>query len=351
MIEERELEEKIISYYTRLIDHDYGGVYGRVDHEQNVYKRVPKVMFQQCRYLWFFSEMGQKQSADDLFRFISDHGIDKEHGGLYWSLSYMGKEMENDSKDALCQATAILAFVSYGEITQALSLFHLLEDKFFDGTGYKESLDRSFSKVLSSYRLVSSLLHIIESYTELFKKTEQSEVRRVLERDITLIHDLFYQKEGVVLHDLLDGKNSAMNVPRSYGHEMECFHIVDKACEAIGMPLPAWTLDLYQSCLQHGLFKDHIIYSVKKREAVHWVEAEAVIAAIHAYARTKETKYIDLAKTLLDFIQHNLIMKDGEGEWYYDDTGNPKDIVSLWKGPYNNTSMYQTIKETNELHL
>jgi cellobiose epimerase len=68
-----------------------------------------------------------------------------------------------------------------------------------------------------------------------------------------------------------------------------------------------------------------------------------VVGFLNAYQLSKDTKYIDAALRVWDFIANNLVDRD-HGEWFWRvkpeggvDESLPK--VSEWKGPYHASRM------------
>lgn len=350
MMPRQEFEQKIVPFYQRLEDSDYGGFFGRVDYELNIYKRTAKNMIQNSRLMWFFSvassilERGDLMPcAESAFNFLRDCGTDNKHGGVYLVLSHSGSDIEDDTKNALCQATAILGLSAYGTkeaLAKAVELYMILESRFFDGSGYRENFNSDYSRCLSVNKHVSTLIHIVEAYTQLWNKTKAVQIKESLERALIILYSVFYKKDTCSLSELVDENGKVVSLRRSFGHEMECSHLVDKAYEALGKDALDWTIELFNSSLRSAMVLNHIAYSENKTEAVHWVQAQAVSAGCNAWKRTSDKKYLDVIKMLYDFIEEKIVMKHSDGEWYYDDTKFAKDIVSTWKGPYNNTYMY-----------
>ena len=84
------------------------------------------------------------------YAFLKEHCIDREYGGIYWSLNYDGTPFDT-TKHTYNQAFGIYALSSYYETSHdeealalAKRLFSLIEEKCTDGIGYLEALPESF---------------------------------------------------------------------------------------------------------------------------------------------------------------------------------------------------------------
>jgi mannobiose 2-epimerase len=92
----------------------------------------------------------------------------------------------------------------------------------------------------------------------------------------------------------------------------------------------------------------------KKR--VWWVQAEAVIGFLNGYqAAPEQTRYLEAAKTLWDYIQNYVVDKREGSEWFWALTEDnqpmeDKPIVEPWKCPYHNGRMCLEIIRRN-LHV
>ena len=88
--------------------------------------------------------------ADHAFAFIKEHCVDKENGGVYWSLNYDGS-VSDPTKHTYNQAFAVYALSSYYEAGKkeearelAFELFDVIEDKCRDAGGYLEAFTVDF---------------------------------------------------------------------------------------------------------------------------------------------------------------------------------------------------------------
>jgi cellobiose epimerase len=118
---ENELHE-ILSWWKEMtIDENHGGFVGKIDHDNKIYPEAPKSSVLNSRILWAFSsaynltkDREYLKVAERAFHYIAEHFIDREFGGVYWSVDFNGKPL--DTKKQIYA----LAFSVYG-----LSEFYL----------------------------------------------------------------------------------------------------------------------------------------------------------------------------------------------------------------------------------
>lgn len=157
----RMLEENIIPFWQGLRDDEYGGYIGHVDFSMHSDCKAEKGCILHSRILWFFSEaalllnrMDLAADAEHVYSFFTQHCMDREQGGVYWSVSYDGSPMDT-TKHTYNQAFALYALSSYYRLTKnpnakqlAYQLFDLIQEKAFDGAGYLEAFDRNWKPFL-----------------------------------------------------------------------------------------------------------------------------------------------------------------------------------------------------------
>ena len=115
----KHLQVDIIPFWQGMEDKEFGGFYGYMGYDLKLNKEAVKGCILNSRILWFFSNaylvLGRKElleSAGCAFRFLKEHCLDREYGGVFWSLTYKG-EPEDTTKHTYNQAFAIYALSSY----------------------------------------------------------------------------------------------------------------------------------------------------------------------------------------------------------------------------------------------
>ena len=153
----KHLTERIIPFWKSLRDEEYGGYYGWLGYDLVLDKKAVKGCILNSRILWFFSNayllLGEKsllQEAEHGWNFLKDRCVDRENGGVYWSLSYDGKP-EDTTKHTYNQAFAMYALSSYYDasgdreaLELAWDLYHLIETRCRDEYGYLEAFNIRF---------------------------------------------------------------------------------------------------------------------------------------------------------------------------------------------------------------
>ena len=184
----------IIPFWENLKDDTYGGYYGYLDYDLNLNKTYEKGCILNSRILWFFSNaymlLGHadlKENADHAYQFLKDHCLDREEGGVFWSVTYDGKPLDT-TKHTYNQAFAIYALSSYYDATKneealeiAKGLQDIIEEKCVDEYGYLEAFNRKFQPEendklsengVIAEKTMNTLLHVFEAYTEFYRVTK-----------------------------------------------------------------------------------------------------------------------------------------------------------------------------------
>src|ERR1700744_359856 len=111
---------RILSYWMKNTpDNDYGGFLGRIDGEDNVITDSPKGSVLNARILWSFSAAYNLNKnpeylhyAERAYQYITDHFIDREYGGVYWTVDYKGDPLDT-KKQVYASAFAIYGLSEY----------------------------------------------------------------------------------------------------------------------------------------------------------------------------------------------------------------------------------------------
>ena len=107
------LVERLLPFWKKLRDEENGGFYGYMDFDLQVDKKAEKGCILNSRILWFFSEAAMITGDETLlpyarhaYRFLTEKCLDTEQGGVYWSVTYDGKPLD-DTKHTYNQAFAV----------------------------------------------------------------------------------------------------------------------------------------------------------------------------------------------------------------------------------------------------
>ncbi len=369
------LEEQLIPFWEGLKDRKNGGYYGYMGYGLELDANAVKGCILNSRILWFFSNAYLTLRDDKLledakhaWQFMKDYCIDKEHGGIFWSVTYDGK-IEDDTKHTYNQAFAIYALSTYydasGE-TEALSLaeelYHIIEERCTDEYGYLEAFDREFRPVendklsengVIAEKTMNTLLHVFEAYTELYRVAKKEEVADRLRFMLDLMADKVYNPEIGRQEVFFDRTWNSLIDLYSYGHDIETAWLVDRGLEVLGddactVKLSPITREITRNIYDRA-YKNHSLLNeaengVDDTTRIWWVQAESVVGFVNGYQKNNNCReYLESAEDIWSYIKEYLLDKRNGSEWYWavDAEGKPleKPIVEPWKCPYHNGRM------------
>ena len=256
----QELTGRIIPFWEGLRDEEYGGFYGYQDFDLNVQKTYEKGCILNSRILWFFSnayltlkDEKLRADAEHAYRFMKQACVDREYGGVFWSVTYDGKPLDT-TKHTYNQAFCIYALSSYYEasgdaeaLELAKKLFTLIETTCMDEVGYLEAFTRDF-KPESNEKLsengvladktMNTLLHVFEAYTELYRVSGDLKVKRRLLWIMDLFAEKIYNPKLHRQEVFFDKHYNSILDLHSYGHDIETAWLIDRGCKVLDDPEP-----------------------------------------------------------------------------------------------------------------
>lgn len=371
------LKTKILPFWMNLRDEKQGGYYGYMDYDLQVDKKAVKGCILNSRILWFFSNACMCLKDESLlpfarhaYEFLRDVCLDKEYGGVFWSVTWNG-EIEDGTKHVYNQAFAVYALSSYYAASKdeealklAWELFALIEERGKDAGGYLEAFARDFrtpagneklseNGVMAS-RTMNTLLHVFEAYTELYRVTKDVQVVAPLKEMLCLFADKVYAPELHRQEVFFDADWNSLIDLYSYGHDIETAWLIDRGCEVLGDPemtkrLRVITGDLAANVYRRAYHK-HSLWNecekgVENKTRVWWVQAEAMVGFFNAWEKAPEhTEYLKAVEEIWGYIKEFMVDPREGSEWFWelDDEGKPesrKPIVEPWKCPYHNGRM------------
>lgn len=370
------LYQVIIPFWKGMRDDDYGGFYGYMDYNLKLHKEAVKGSILNSRILWFFSSASITleddtllKEADHAYRFLVQHCMDQENGGVHWALQYNATPYDT-TKHTYNQAFAIYALSTYYQAThnpealdKAMELFDLIETKCRDEIGYMEAFDQQFHEIgndklsengVIAQKTMNTLLHILEAYTQLYYVTKNERVAGCLRWIFDKIADQVYNP---VLHRqevFFDKDMNSIIDLYSYGHDIEASWLIDRGLEILGdakyiNKMQPITDDLrsntYKTAFNGKVFYNECENGVVDKKRIWWVQAEALVGFLNGYqASPKKQDYLVAVKLLWNYIQDYLVDKRQGSEWYWALSENDqpivgKPIVEPWKCPYHNGRM------------
>ena len=371
------LKNSIIPFWNATKDEEHGGFYGYVDGNGVANKKGEKGVILNSRILWFYSSAYVALKDEALlamakyaYTFLTDVCLDKENGGVFWSMTYDGK-VEDSTKHTYNQAFAIYALSAYYQASkdaEALKLAHklyaLIEEKMKDANGYLEAFDMYFKPAendklsengVIATRTMNTLLHVLEAYSKLQEVDPSDEVKEVLKVILKRFKDIVYNPKRKICEVFFDEAYNTLIDLESYGHDIESSWLITRACEVVDEQ-EVWeemkeVIDgLAEGALLHAMdtvnggMNNESENGVVDSKKVWWVQAEAVIGFYNEYTRNpNKTEYLEEAKKVWTFIRQYVVdPKSGEwveNIWDIHNIDYTQDLVQPWKCPYHNGRM------------
>ncbi len=386
----KELTGHIIPFWNSLKDEESGGFTGFMDSSLKIDKKGEKGVILHSRILWFYSNAYLLLKDENLlsyakhaYDFLSEKCVDKEYGGVYWSMNYDGT-VKDDIKHTYCQAFFIYALSSYyrasgdkSALELAYKVFELIEKYATDDVAYLEKLSRDFKSELANDELsenglmadktMNTTLHLMEAYTELYLADHNQKVLERLKFQLQLTYDKIFDKNGNKLLVFFDKNMNVIGDIHSYGHDIEATWLIDRACDVIGdKEISAKFAEMNRLIVRNiadiayhketgSLLNERENDKISKWR-IWWVQAETVVGFLNGYQRGYgDTEYLEIAENVWKFIQNHIIDTREGGEWHsqLDDNlkfAEFKPVVDPWKCPYHNGRMCIEAIERLEKH-
>lgn len=368
------LHEVILPFWKGLKDDVNGGYISYVDQQTLV--RQPdaeKGCILNSRILWFFSQACVTLNDSSLLAY-ADHAyemlcrmLDKEYGGVVWSLHADGT-VSDFTKHTYNQAFAIYALSAYYQasgktdaLQYAMDLFHTIEAKCRDEISYVDASTIDFrpleNKKLSengviAEKTMNTLLHLLEAYTELFRVSQNDEIKQRLYFLLEKVEKNLYNPEKHRLEVFFDKEYRSLLDMHSYGHDIETAWLTDRTLEildddVITSRIRPILLDLvqetYRTAYTEKGFYNESVNGIVDTDRVWWVQSEAIVGFLNAYEKTGDKKYLEACRKLWLYIMEALVDRRPNSEWFWhaDENGvpSPRGIVEPWKCPYHNGRM------------
>ena len=349
-----ELLTHIIPFWRALRDDTYGGYYGWLSYDLALDQKAEKGCILNSRITWFFSNAytayrkglfteedcrsagytGEAllEEAKHGYVFLKEHCIDREYGGIYWSLNYDGTPLDT-TKHTYNQAFCIYALSSYYEASHdeealalAKQLFSLIEEKCTDEVGYLEAFTREFQPesneklsengVLAD-KTMNTLLHVFEAYTELYRVSRDETVGERLRWIMDVFAEKVYNPAKRRQEVFFDAGYHTILDLHSYGHDIETAWLLDRgvkvlgdeAYEAkIGPITQALAAHIYETAFDGHSLANECDRGVVNTHRVWWVQAETVVGFLNACEQMPDhSEYRDAALAEWQFIKEHVI--------------------------------------------
>jgi mannobiose 2-epimerase len=358
------------------IDEKNGGFVGKIDHDNNIYAEAPKGSVLNSRILWTFSaayHLTKKEEyltiAERAFHYITEYFVDKDFGGVYWSVDYKGQPL--DTKKQIYA----LAFAVYGlsefyrasknenALQLAVVLYKDIVKHSYDkkNGGYIEALTRDW-KAISDLRLsakdanekksMNTHLHILEAFANLHRVSPTEILELQLRELIQLFAEHIISKQSNHLVLFFDDEWNERSKVISYGHDIEAAWLVQESTEVLGdktlLPqIKNRSLQMAKAAVE-GLDIDGGLWYEYDPEQNHlvkqkhsWPQAEAMIGFFNAWQNAGDEFFLKQSWKSWEFVKKFMHDKTC-GEWYWgvNEDYSPmtqEDKVGIWKCPYHNS--------------
>ena len=382
---------RICAWWTTQAPAPDSGFYGEISEAGVPDPEAPRSIILITRLLWFFSsafEATQHEAcgrqADRAYRVLLDQFLDPKTQTFIWMVSAGGKPL-NARKQTYAQAFGIYALAAYARAKQspaalacALKIFEQVQTHFMDPIhgGWLEALGPNLEPIddvrlsardQNSPKSMNTHLHILEAYTALYETLGHLEpdhprfaaVRSALETafDIFNQHIVSPSKDRLGLFFDLDW--TSQSSVRSFGHDIEASWLLYEA--ALSLDTQTILRDAKQAALgladgaRQGLSEHGGLYEEVGQDGhlsrlhVWWIQAEALVGFLNAYAINRDPLLLTSAFDVWDFIKANQIDTQG-GEWFElarldDQTPKAGLMAGPWKCPYHTgRAMMETIR-------
>ena len=319
------------------------------------------------RILWAYSTayrlMGNPrylELADIAFRDFRDHYVDRASGGVFEKLNADGTPLDT-RKITYTQSYAVYGLAEYALASGSVEAANLATEisGYIDSRAYSEeyrcylpAFDRQWNN-LGGTVSIDVHMHLVESYTTLYKLTRSAALGERLKYIVRLLIDHYLRPNGALYQQLHTDMSETDDLSDRFGDDAECCWMIAEAAAALedssfaSQVSPA-SIRLAQHILEDGIDRTYGgVYDRRNTdgsmntEKMWWEESESVIAMMYAYRLTGNEQYAEAAWNIWKFIQ-SYIATDREWNWRVKADGTPipaADPSDPLKCPYHNTRL------------
>jgi len=373
---ENQLEEILSWWMQRTPDKQNGGFVGRIDHYNNIYPGAPKGSVLNSRILWTFSssyivtgKTEYLETAKRAFDYIIENFIDKDFGGVFWTVDSNGKPLD-DKKQVYALAFAVYGLSEYFKSSKnetaketAIALYHAILDHSYDNRfgGYIEALARDWQQIAdlrlsakdaNEKKSMNTHLHLLEAFANLYGIWPDKSLKQKVVELITIFLNRIIDEKTYHLNLFFDEQWRSKSNISSYGHDIEAAWLIQDAAAMIGNEslleqVKGKSVKMAEAAAK-GLDADGGLWyeydELQKhlvREKHSWPQAEAMIGFFNTWQITGDERFLNRSLDTWKFVQEYILDKNF-GEWYWgvNEDHSPmiqEDKVGIWKCPYHNS--------------
>ncbi len=410
------VENNILRFWMeKMVDHENGGFYGRIDGQEVLHADAEKGAILNARILWSFSAAYRVLGNPEYLKmatyakeYFMAHFLDKEYGGVYWSVDYKGNPL-NTRKQFYAIGFALYGMSEYARATGdkealecALQLFDCIEEHALDPVynGYIEAKTRDWQPI-ADMRLSeldanfpksqNTHLHIIEPYTNLLRCLREMRAKEscdyvpaigsVLPVGVSVPQETLIRVEAALRNLISIFTDNILNPEthhldlffemdwtrgagqlESYGHDIECSWLMHEAALVLGDKEVLAKMEpivrMVAKASEKGLRPDGSMIHEANLDTGHvdddlhwWVQAENVVGWVNIYQHFGDQDALQHAERCWQYIKDNLIdWENGEWHWSRHPDGSLNtvdDKAGFWKCPYHNSRMCLEVIERN----
>jgi len=373
---ENELREILSWWMQKTIDEDHGGFVGKIDDDNTICREAAKGSVLNSRILRAFSSAYNltknreyREVAERAFHYIAEHFIDKEFGGVYWSVDFTGKPL--DTKKQIYA----LAFCVYGlsefyrasknENAKKIAVYiyndiltHSYDERF---GGYIEALTREWKqatdlrlseKDANEKKSMNTHLHLLEAFANLYRIwKDRSLEHRIVEIIRIFLDHIVDSKSGHLILFFDEAWNPKSNII-SYGHDIEAAWLIQEAAALIGDDslldeVNTRSVQIAQAAAKGldgdgGLWYEYDVSQQQlTREKHSWPQAETMIGFFNTWQVTGDEKFLKRSLQSWEFVKEYMLDRT-LGEWYWGVNADhspmkEREKMGMWKCPYHNS--------------
>lgn len=367
----------ILDYWMHYaVDHERGGFYGKIDHDNTVDPYALKGAVLNSRICWSFAAAyNQTKSVQYLahakraYDYIVAHFIDKNHGGIYWTVSANGQPADTKKQ------TYAIAFAVYGlseyyiasgdeaAKQHAIELYNSIIQHSYEPIhgGYLEAFARDWSELpdmrlsakdANERKTMNTHLHVLEAFANLYRIWPEPTLKQQIAELIHLFLQHIVHPYTNHLQLFFTDDWESRDTLISYGHDIEAAWLIQEAAEII-----------QDESLVHQVKQRSVLMALAAAEALdkdgglwyeydpakqHWVrekhwwpQAEAMVGFFNAWQISGDENFLKKSIAGWKFIRDYLIDAH-KGEWIWGVNENyhiiaQEDKAGLWKCPYHNS--------------
>ncbi|WP_343702791.1 AGE family epimerase/isomerase [Chitinophaga sp.] len=366
----------ILDFWLRYsIDEKFGGFYGKLFNNNTPDPFAIKGAVLNAGILRAFSagysatrHEPYLQAAHRAFSYMVEYFLDKEYGGVVWSVDYTGNPVET-KKQVYAIARVIDAFAEYYKITQhkvaldrAIGLYSLVQLYSYDcvNGGYVQAFSRDwkdikdlrmFTRDANEKKSAGTHLQLLEAYVNLYSIWPDEGLKTHIHDLLTVFHDKIIDKKTAHLQLFFENDWSLKSTHISYGYDMAASWLLPFAAQATGDEAMLGKLRslalLMAEAGREGQDADgglwHEFTPEQKQlvtEKLWWPQAEGIIAFINAWQLSNNPAWLQHAQDCWQFVCSYLQDKKG-GEWFWgvrkDNTLMDEEKIGLWKSPFHHS--------------